>query len=88
MRVFRSEEWAEITALTNLYAATVDEKEIQDNEGMFESAIRPKHKKNDRFTYLDHSFTVKEVQSACIDGTWQPAYVTAEGYRIYESQLK
>jgi len=74
--------------LTDLYAATVDKQTIQEIEGFCEQTIRPKYKKNDRFTYLDHSFTVKEVQSACIDGTWQPVYVTVDGHRIYESQLK
>jgi len=73
----------------DLYSVDIENiANIKDIESVFGSVIWPKYNPRDRFKYLDKTFTVKKVESVCINGVWKPAYETDDGFYIYEHQLK
>lgn len=74
-------------ATTDLYSVEIENKDdIKGLESVFGSIIKPKYQELESFTYLDKPLTVKRVESVCINGIWEPAYITEEGC-IYEHQL-
>jgi len=72
----------------DLYSIDIENVDIKNLECVFGSIIKPKYAPQNRFNYHGKTFTVKRVESVCINGVWEPAYETDDGFYVYEHQLK